>query len=42
MSADFEQAIALGATYIRVGTALFGKRAITEEKNFPRHSDRTC
>jgi pyridoxal phosphate enzyme (YggS family) len=26
MSADFEQAIALGATYIRVGTALFGER----------------
>ena len=26
MSADFEQAIALGATYIRVGTALFGQR----------------
>ncbi len=26
MSADFEQAIALGATYIRIGTALFGER----------------
>ena len=26
MSSDFEQAIPLGATYIRVGTALFGKR----------------
>ncbi|HTK84607.1 MAG TPA: alanine racemase, partial [Patescibacteria group bacterium] len=26
MSADFEQAVALGATYIRVGTALFGER----------------
>lgn len=26
MSADFETAIALGATHIRVGTALFGKR----------------
>lgn len=26
MSADFEKAIALGATYIRVGTALFGAR----------------
>lgn len=26
MSADYEQAIALGATYIRVGTALFGER----------------
>jgi pyridoxal phosphate enzyme (YggS family) len=26
MSADFEQAIALGATYIRLGTALFGER----------------
>ncbi|MCB9990206.1 MAG: YggS family pyridoxal phosphate-dependent enzyme [Rhodospirillales bacterium] len=26
MSADFEKAIALGATYVRVGTALFGSR----------------
>ena len=26
MSADFEQAIALGATHIRIGTALFGDR----------------
>ena len=26
MSADFEDAIALGATYIRIGTALFGER----------------
>lgn len=26
MSGDFEKAIALGATYIRVGTALFGER----------------
>jgi pyridoxal phosphate enzyme (YggS family) len=26
MSSDFERAIPLGATYIRVGTALFGKR----------------
>jgi len=26
MSADFEKAIPLGATYIRVGTALFGER----------------
>ena len=26
MSSDFEKAIPLGATYIRVGTALFGKR----------------
>ncbi len=26
MSADFERAIALGATYVRVGTALFGER----------------
>jgi pyridoxal phosphate enzyme (YggS family) len=26
MSADFEKAIALGATYIRVGTAIFGAR----------------
>lgn len=28
MSADFEKAIPLGATYIRVGTALFGNRAL--------------
>ncbi len=27
MSADFEQAIACGATLVRVGTAIFGKRA---------------
>lgn len=27
MSADFERAIALGATHIRLGTALFGERA---------------
>ncbi len=26
MSADFENAVALGATYVRVGTAIFGKR----------------
>ncbi len=28
MSGDFEDAIALGATHIRVGTAIFGKREI--------------
>jgi len=27
MSADFEEAIAAGATHVRIGTALFGKRA---------------
>lgn len=27
MSADFEQAIAQGATYVRVGSAIFGERA---------------
>ena len=27
MSADFESAIALGATHIRVGSAIFGERA---------------
>jgi len=27
MSADFEQAIAAGATHVRIGTALFGSRA---------------
>ena len=26
MSGDFEQAIALGATHIRVGSAIFGER----------------
>ncbi len=26
MSADFETAVALGATYVRVGTAIFGAR----------------
>ena len=26
MSADFEKAVPLGATYIRVGTAVFGAR----------------
>lgn len=26
MTADFEKAVALGATYVRVGTALFGER----------------
>jgi uncharacterized pyridoxal phosphate-containing UPF0001 family protein len=28
MSADFETAIALGATHIRVGTAIFGTRMV--------------
>ena len=27
MSADFESAIALGATYVRVGSAIFGERS---------------
>ena len=26
MSADYESAVALGATYVRVGTAIFGPR----------------
>jgi len=29
MSSDFEQAIALGATHVRVGSAIFGARAGT-------------
>lgn len=29
MSADYERAIALGATYVRIGTALFGEREKT-------------
>ena len=28
MSADFERAIALGATHVRVGSAIFGERAV--------------
>jgi pyridoxal phosphate enzyme (YggS family) len=28
MSADYEEAITLGATYIRIGTALFGERGV--------------
>jgi uncharacterized pyridoxal phosphate-containing UPF0001 family protein len=27
MSGDFERAIALGATHVRVGSAIFGQRA---------------
>ena len=30
MSGDFETAIAMGATHVRVGSALFGHRAKTE------------
>jgi PLP dependent protein len=30
MSGDFEKAIKLGATHIRVGTALFGPRETSE------------
>lgn len=33
MSADFEEALACGATYIRVGSALFGRRSIVLEEN---------
>jgi uncharacterized pyridoxal phosphate-containing UPF0001 family protein len=29
MSGDFETAIAMGATHVRVGSALFGKRSPT-------------
>jgi uncharacterized pyridoxal phosphate-containing UPF0001 family protein len=29
MSADFEEAIMLGATHIRVGSAIFGERSFT-------------
>jgi PLP dependent protein len=32
MSADFRIAIAFGATHVRVGTAIFGARAIGDEK----------
>jgi uncharacterized pyridoxal phosphate-containing UPF0001 family protein len=27
MSADYEEAVALGATYVRIGTGVFGARA---------------
>jgi hypothetical protein len=27
MSADFREAIALGATHVRIGTAIFGERS---------------
>ena len=30
MSADFEDAIALGATHVRIGTAIFGERKILD------------
>ena len=30
MSGDFARAIQFGATYVRVGTAIFGERAATE------------
>jgi len=30
MSSDFEEAIALGATHVRVGTAIFGERRNTD------------
>ncbi len=29
MSADFETAIAFGATHVRVGTAIFGARTLS-------------
>jgi uncharacterized pyridoxal phosphate-containing UPF0001 family protein len=32
MSADFEIAIAFGATHVRVGTAIFGPRAPVKEQ----------
>ena len=35
MSADFETAIRLGATHVRVGTAIFGPRAIGPAKKGP-------
>jgi PLP dependent protein len=31
MSNDFEQAIAFGATYVRVGTAIFGERELVKQ-----------
>jgi len=30
MSGDFEKAIALGATYVRIGTAIFGERVLLD------------
>ena len=34
MSGDFEQAIRLGATHVRIGTAIFGDRPPIKSKNF--------
>ena len=31
MSGDFEKAIAFGATYVRVGTAIFGARDANDD-----------
>ena len=31
MSGDFEKAIAFGATYVRVGTAIFGARELVKQ-----------
>jgi uncharacterized pyridoxal phosphate-containing UPF0001 family protein len=31
MSGDFETAIAMGATHVRVGSALFGRRAVAAQ-----------
>jgi len=33
MSADFEQAIACGATHVRIGTAIFGQRDVQDRKD---------
>ena len=35
MSGDFEAAIALGATHVRIGTAIFGRRPITDTSRAP-------
>ncbi len=35
MSGDFEAAIALGATHVRIGTAIFGRRPVTDTSRAP-------
>ena len=34
MSADYETAVMLGATHVRVGTALFGARMTLRDRNY--------
>ena len=38
MSADYEAAVNLGATHVRVGSAIFGHRVMTDESTMPSSS----